>query len=105
MNDAQRNEIAKFVSGNQEPTSDHRITSKYLCNLIRNQVKDYSDRELIYTSLVKDKFLEVMDTPEITAEERAELMSWTSYVFGGESVVRLSLILLRCNSMIHMNID
>ncbi len=101
MNEAQHNEIAKFVSGNQEPTSDHRITSKYLSNLIRNQVKSYSNRELIYTSLIKDKFLEVMDTPDITAEERAKLMSWTSYIFGREAEVSLSLVLLRCNSMIH----
>lgn len=105
MNEAQRNEIAKFVSGNNQPTTDHRITCKYLSNLIRNQVKDYSDRELIYTSLIKDKFLEVLDTPEITAEERAELMSWVSYIFAGEKEASLSLVLLRCNSMIHQNIN
>lgn len=92
-------EIFGLLTTKPEPTT--KITRSSLSNLIRGQVAEYSNHQLCTTVLLKDKFLEAVDRPDITAEERVALIEWTTYIFGNEKQVPLSLVLVRCNSMVH----
>lgn len=85
-----------------KPESTTKITRSSLSNLIRGQVADYTNYQLCTTVLLKDKFLEAVYHSGITPEEHSVLMEWVTYVFGDENQVPLSLVLVRCNSMIHL---
>ena len=93
-------EIFGLITTKPEPST--KITRSSLSNLIRGQVADYTNHQLCTTVLLKDKFLEAVYHSDITPEEHSVLMEWVTYVFGDENQVPLSLVLIRCNSMIHL---
>lgn len=83
--------------------SSTTITPLYLSELILRQTKDYTNEQLIYTSLIKSKFIEVLSEGNITSVEKLALTTWTSYVFGGEESIPLSLAVVRSNSFKHLS--
>lgn len=73
------------------------ITPNYLSDLILKQTESYSNEQLVYTHLVKDKFIEVLSQGDISAEEQEALSIWSTYVFGPDDSIPLSLVIVRAN--------
>lgn len=78
------------------------ITPKYLCHLFLKQTASYTNSQLTYTYLVKSEFLKVMRSTKIEDAEETALNVWTAYVFGNEEQIPLSLVIVRCNSFLHI---
>lgn len=79
-----------------------RINPIYLCHLFLKQTANYTNSQLVYTYLIKSEFLAVMRSTPIEPDEEAALKVWTTYVFGDDTQIPLSLVITRCNSFLHM---
>lgn len=78
------------------------ITPLYLCHLIAKQAEGYTNYELACTEIIKSKLIEVLSEGDITTAEKAAIATWTTYIFGDEEKIGLTLAVVRANTFKHL---